>query len=320
MNKNNVHILTVFDNPYQTEALSGMLFPIEIEDVETGFVCASLYYTGYSGYETFKNDLINGVFCKPGMRYLVYSTCQVGRGADRRSYVPKLCKKYNLQMLTCGSYQLDLLMNKARYFDFLKDLEHIPETITYQGQQVIYNIMSEYVILKPSLECAAVGVIKLKNNAQIWKMAAQMYHSYNQSIVIQEYIEGYEVSVPVIKKGDEYISLPPVLVLFEGDILTYSAVDGVEYNFKVLPDNNFPYNDVIPKLCSHAEQIMAFLETDGLTRVDYRVKNSEEYYVFDIAALPVLASTGTCVQSFKYLFGDSTSLFKAIIGSVLYGG
>ena len=47
-------------------------------------------------------------------------------------------------------------------------------------------------------------------------------------------------------------------------------------------------------------------------------ENAEEYYVFDIAALPVLANTGTCMQSFKYLFDNQNSLFKAIIGSTLF--
>lgn len=319
ISKNHTHIITIFDNPYETEALSGMIFPSEIEDIEAGFVCSSKNYTGYNSYETFKKDVVNKKFNRSGVRYLIYSTCQIGIDINRRSFVPMLCKEYNLQLLTCGSYQLELLMNKAHYFNLLKFLGHIPETIIYNGQKALnIKIQSENVVLKPALECAAVGVKKLRNTTQITNVASQMYKRYKQNILIQEYIEGYEISVPVIKKGKKYISLPPVLVVFKGEILTYATVDDFKYNFKVLPDQNFPYNDVIPKLCRHSEQIMEFLETDGITRVDYRVKNSEEYYVFDIAALPVLANTGTCMQSFKYLFGDSHILFKALIGSALY--
>lgn len=320
LTKDKNHIITVFDNPYKIEAPSGMIFPIEIEDVEAGFLCSSARYTGYSDYDSFKKDVTNNKFKSPNTEYLVYSTSQIGVDVERRSFVPWLCKEYNLRILTCDSYRLSLLMNKAHHFFLLKPLGHIPETNVYYGQKSLHGtIQSEYVILKPALECAAVGVKKIKNNdIQIRDEVFRMRNLYNQNIIIQEYIDGYEVSVPVINKGNKYISLPPVWVTFEGDILTYAAVDDFKYGFKVLPDSSFPYNDVIPKLLHHAEQIMSFLGTNGLIRVDYRIKNAEEYYVFDIAALPVLANTGTCMQSFKYLFDNQNSLFKAIIGSTLF--
>lgn len=113
-----------------------------------------------------------------------------------------------------------------------------------------------------------------------------MRDKYNQDIILQEYISGYEVSVPVIRKGDNLIALPPVWVKFNEDILTYSSVDNFEYSFSVLPDKEFPYNEVISALISHASQIMAYINSDGLTRVDYRIKNSKDFYVFDIAATP----------------------------------
>lgn len=37
LEKERLHIITIFDNPYQTDALSGMIYPIEIEDIEAGF-------------------------------------------------------------------------------------------------------------------------------------------------------------------------------------------------------------------------------------------------------------------------------------------
>ena len=52
-NQNNLHIITVFDDPYNTEAPSGMIFPTEIEDVELGFSSVSTYYTGYKSYFLF---------------------------------------------------------------------------------------------------------------------------------------------------------------------------------------------------------------------------------------------------------------------------
>ena len=73
-NQRNMHIITVFDDPYKVEAASGMIFPIEISDVETGFSFASTYYTGYKDYFSFKKDVEENKFSDPNIKYLVYST------------------------------------------------------------------------------------------------------------------------------------------------------------------------------------------------------------------------------------------------------
>lgn len=310
-------VITVFDDPYNTEALSGMIFPKEISDVEAGFSYASTYYTGYNDFWKFKKDVEDGKFSNPNMKYLVYSTSQLGTDVDRRSHVPIICKENRLTLLTSDAYQLGLLMDKSHYFSLLKDFSHIPHTITYYGQKNFKNtIKSPYIILKPALECAAVGVTKVKNG-NLLPLLKDMQDKFNQKILAQEYIEGYEVSVPVLERDGHYISTPPVWVKFEGDILDYNKVDDVQYSFSVIPNEEFPYNDVIPSICKHAEQIMQFIGAKGLSRVDYRIRNEKDFYVFDIAALPVLADTGTCAHSFKALLGNSESMYEAIIGSCL---
>lgn len=318
--KEQIHIITIFDNPYQTDALSGMIFPTEIEDIEAGFLCSAEKYTGYMDYKLFEKDLFAEVFTDSKIKYCIYNTSQQGVGVCRRNYIPMLCEKYQLYNLTCNAYVLSLLMNKAHYFSLLQPFGHIPKTDIFTNRGLCFkNVNSQYVVLKPALECAAVGVKKMENDtSSILHELKVMRDKYNQDIILQEYISGYEVSVPVIRNGNNQIALPPVWVKFDEDILTYTSVDNFEYSFSVLPDKEFPYNGVIPALISHASQIMSYINTEGLTRVDYRIKNSRDFYVFDIAALPVLADTGTCMQSFKYLFGEKESLFKSIIGSVLY--
>ena len=139
----NTHVITVFDDPYNTEALSGMIFPKEISDVEAGFSYASTYYTGYNCFWKFKKDVEDGKFSNPNMKYLVYSTSQLGTDVDRRSHVPILCKENRLTLLTCDAYRLGLLMDKSHYFSLLKDFSHIPHTITYYGQRNFKNTLEQ---------------------------------------------------------------------------------------------------------------------------------------------------------------------------------
>ena len=125
-NQKSFHVITVFDDPYSTEASSGMIFPVEIADVESGFSCASTNYTGYKDYYSFKHAIEKDTFSDLNMQYLVYSTSQLGTDTDRRSYVPILCKEKGISLLTCDAYHLGLLMDKSHYFSLLYNFLHIP--------------------------------------------------------------------------------------------------------------------------------------------------------------------------------------------------
>lgn len=319
--KDKYHIIAIFDTPDSLDALSGIVYPLESENIETGFVCSSKYYTGYHNVSCFIGDLLIGkINPNKGIKYLVYSTAQIGTNINRRFYVPLLCEHLGFVNLTCDAYSLGILQNKAHYFYLLDGFFKTPQTYVYKGENDFsFSLHSSIVVLKPALECAALGVKKIKNQITlITEELHNMQQKYQQDILVQEYIEGYEVCVPVINQGSEYTALPPVWVEFDGSILTFDLVDKVKYNMIALPNKKFPLNDLIPQLLLHSQKIMSFLGTKGLTRVDYRITSDGLIYIIDIAALPILAQTGTCQVSFSALYPDNKySIFQAVIGAGL---
>jgi D-alanine-D-alanine ligase len=216
---------------------------------------------------------------------------------------------------------MGLLQNKAHYFYLLSNYFPTPQTYVYRGEREMpISLSSPEIIIKPALECAALGVKKLENqHKEIYKELREMREKYQQNILAQEYIDGYEVSVSVIRRGLDYIALPPVWLKFESDILTFELVDQVRYEMFALPQGDFPFNHLIPQLLKQSQAVMSFLGTSGITRVDYRIAKDGRIFIIDIAALPMLAQSGTCQTSFLTLYPDNPySLFQAIIGAGLF--
>lgn len=320
--KNDYHLYAIFDTPGDQEAQSGIVYPIESENIETGFVCSTKHYTGYHNISNFIGDLLTGRLKLNGeLTNLVYSTAQVGISINRRFLIPLICEQLEIVNLTCSAYAMGLLQNKAHYFYLLSNFFNTPQTFVYKGEASFsFSISSPDVILKPSLECAALGVKKIKNQKkEVVKELHNMWIKFQQGILVQEYIDGYEVCVPVVGNGGEYVGLPPVWVQFNESILTFDLVDNVNYKMVALPNEAFPLNDLIPQLILESQQVISFLGAQGITRVDYRITADGRIYIIDIAALPVLAQTGTCQVSFSALYpNNSHSIFQTLIGAGLF--
>jgi hypothetical protein len=311
----------VNDTPDTVEALSGLVYPIELEDIERGFSQSSTYYTGYSSISKFTGDIALNRMNSSRMK-LVYSTAQFGISQNRRALIPQICEIHGYLNVTCDAYTLGITQNKVHYFSLLNNKFPIAPFTYYDN---IHNnpdlsALSNYLILKPSLECAATGVKKVNKLEKICSICQNMEEQYKQRIVIQDYIDGYEISVPVLKVGNDYVSLPPVWVKFDSDILTEKTVDDVNYEFIPLPNKEIPNSINFLKLMDIAKEMASFLGASGLTRYDFRVTNDSEFFLFDLAALPVLASTGSCLKSYDRLYESDNikhPLFKSIIGAAI---
>lgn len=311
----------VNDTPDTVEALSGVVYPIELEDIERGFSQSSIYYTGYSSISKFTGDITLNRINSSRMK-LVYSTAQFGISQNRRALIPQICEINGYLNVTCDAYTLGITQNKVHYFSLLNDKFPVAPFTYYDNMHNNPDLtaFSNYLIIKPSLECAAIGVKKVSKSGKIFDICQSMEQQYKQRIVIQEYISGYEISVPVLKVGYNYASLPPVWVKFDSDILTEKIVDDVNYEFIPLPNEEVTNSLNLVNLMDVAKEIASFLGASGLTRYDFRVTNDGEFYLFDLAALPVLASTGSCLKSYDKLYESNSiryPLFKSIIGAAI---
>jgi D-alanine-D-alanine ligase len=317
-NKNKESFVVIFinGNKEYTQANSGYLEEKEAEQIDNGFREVSSYYNCYNNSSTFVGDIVlnNLPFNKDKIK-LLYSTAQIGVDVNRRSFIPNLAQIHHIYNLTCDSYNLALLQNKAHYYGIAKNHVKVPTTLIFNGQnhEVFEALTNIKYILKPNLECSARGVKVIHFNNSSKEEIIKLYQEFNQPILIQEFKEGIEVEVPVIIKNKISLALPPIKIVKRGTYLNQDEVDCEKYSFEILSDL---FNiDFIQK---SAEIVMDALQSEGLCRVDFIIDENGTPWLFDIAAIPLISNHSSCYTSFKHLFpNDEYALYKALIGAKL---
>lgn len=78
------------------------------------------------------------------------------------------------------------------------------------------------LIVKPSRSGSALGVTRVTDPAQLPQALVAAY-AYGPVAVIESYIEGTEVAVTVLERGDELVALPPVEVRPTSGVYDYEA-------------------------------------------------------------------------------------------------
>lgn len=312
--KDEYAIIFINGNKKYTEAASGYLEDEEMKELDFAFSnCTNSYYF-YNNPSTFIGDIfLNKIKLNKKFSFL-YSTAQIGLDINRRSFIPNFAELHNIHLLTSNSYSLSLLQDKYKYYKLSEQFCNIPKTTIYNPKASLPLDLKSFknYIIKPNIECSARGVQLVSNLKDLPQKLKTTFATYNQDILIQEYIKGTEIGVPVLVTKNGAIALNPVQVSKSSDYLSKIEVDNEEYSFCLFD------NLVTPKIMKAAENIINQLNCSGLCRVDFIVKDDGSFWLFDMAALPVFSSHTTCDTAFKVMFPNQPfAIYYAIIGAAL---
>jgi D-alanine-D-alanine ligase len=169
-------------------------------------------------------------------------------------------------------------------FILIKENEDIPSNFS----------LNFPVIVKPVREGGALGLTKdsvVYNFEGVKKCVNRIHKEFNEPALVEEFIEGKEVTCGIIGNKDEIEVLP----LLEIDF--YSLPDDVEkfYSYKVKNEiENIKYycparleKDVEEKVKEGAIKAFEALGLRDYTRMDIRIKNGE-YFILEVNSLPLL--------------------------------
>lgn len=132
------------------------------------------------------------------------------------------------------------------------------------------------VVVKPARQGSSIG-ISVVSSPEEWQPAVQEAFSYGADVVVETFIEGREVSVPVI---DEQIFPAVEICVSQGwyDYRNKYEVDTTEY--RVSPEG-------LPSgLGPLAQQVCHACDASGILRVDFRLDRQGQPYVLEVNTLP----------------------------------
>lgn len=274
--------------------------------------------------EFIKDCISNNYFQNLGKQVIVINTAQKGTAVGRKSLIPAFCDLNGLWHTNSNAYIVSLTRNKyhcdsilkTNGFPVTKEYLYFPDTGWFLGQS---PNLGEKVIAKLNGETSSIGMtdenIFVYDNTKDY-FIQKLSSVYNQPVIIQSFIEGYEVEVPVIIDGNDSEIVLPVGISVDGkeclneSILNYEIRKNLKFGFYNYELFN---NSISTKLEECSKNVVKLLGIEGFGRVDFRIDTNGNYYITDIAANPHL----TKGMSFNYAFEENNMGYQDMLETLI---
>ena len=232
---------------------------------------------------------------------LIYNRSISGPLKSRRAIIPTFCNFVNLHYLGNDGYQMGLLCNKFHYYSLLKSLN------VSVADFWCYHHKHGWLNTPPPKGLKIIAKLSNENNAQsITQNSIFLYDDdkvesikalskeYDQPVVLQKFIIGYEVTVPVLIDNDD-IYIPNVIggkygndILFGQRVISESLLkERIHEDYREI---YYDFSEINPLITNNiiedSKLIVKALGIRGFSRFDLRVNESFDYYFNDLGSIP----------------------------------
>jgi len=141
---------------------------------------------------------------------MVFNIAEGTHGKFRESQIPAILDYLNIPYTGSNTFSLALALNKALTKKILK-AENIP-TPNFQlfakGTEELSPDLKFPLIVKPNCEGSAKGINKsnvVNNRGELYKKVKEIIGGYKQEALVEEFIEGKELTVGILENGQATI-------------------------------------------------------------------------------------------------------------------
>ncbi|MBD5086436.1 MAG: ATP-grasp domain-containing protein [Clostridiales bacterium] len=252
--------------------------------------------------------------------FMVYNSAQNGIGPGRKALIPSICKFFNIRYTGSDPYRVCLCRDKFAVYSLLTVANiKMPKSELFLYNNTKLNLRTDLTyIAKPIYESSSLGITSqnvFKGTLIPYVYLTDLSKKMQQPILIQQFIKGYEIEVPVlVGKKSSFVFSPVVLhkddnaLEMDSEILDYNRIYNDDYLFSSFP-NCFDDTDVK----STAEKVVRLLGLNGLCRVDFRYQSSGEFYVTDVSTNPHFINHSSVNFAFRNLGLKNEDIFKTIL-------
>lgn len=260
-------------------------------------------------------------------KIVVFNFAQKGIVHGRKSLVPLFCEMNNIIHTNCDPFVTSFVREKYIWYKLLKGLVPVCNTWIYDSSLGWFDGLPSRgtkVIAKLENQCSSMGIDD--NSVFVYdedkdSRLAKIAETYGSRLVVQEFIEGYEVEIPFIYDGKSFYSLKPQGISINNQkeignkFLDYNSRGNHLFDFYNF-DEKFP--NITPKIVSAVENIAKIINIQGMGRIDFRVNTELDFYVTDINSTPHLIEVASPAEALRKIgFKEYASLLHLIIGIAL---
>ena len=210
-----------------------------------------------------------------------------------------LFEKQKINFTCCGSEISELTFNKFKCNKVLKNLGfNIAKSIlikseNYSQEEILKQVDLPFIV-KPNQAGSSNGISLVKNLSEL-KKATSLAFKHDNEVIIEEYIDGTEVSCGVFKIKEEIILLPITEIISENEIFDYEA----KYNNKSKEITPARISKILAdEIHLISKNIYEKINLRGMCRIDYIIKENKAY-VIEINTIPGLSEKSIFPQQLQ---------------------
>ncbi len=227
---------------------------------------------------------------------LIFNIAEGVEGRNREAQVPALCELMGIPYTGSDSATLAIALDKALCKKVL--LQHDILTPKFQvmetGREKLSSDLTFPLIIKPNAEGSSKGIGTtnvVDNENELRATVKSCLETYNQPVIIEEYISGREFTVGLLGNKRPRV-LPAMEIVFKDDklerpvydfVVKQSWEDHVEYHCPA------QLNEVNRKAIEKvARETFWALDCRDVARVDLKMSDDGQIYVIEVNPLPGL--------------------------------
>ena len=261
-------------------------------------------------------------------KMLVINSAQKGIGLGRKSLIPAFCQLHNILCASSDPYTVSFARNKFHWYCFLK-LMGFPVCPSWYYSRRIGWIsekrppLGETIIIKVNSESSSIGLTQsniVKYSPTTDSLIDEISKKYNQDIIAEKFICGYETEVPVLISSTECCSLFPAGISIGGNKCLGNKI--LDYNIR--GNHKFSHYDFRmsnPKIAKSLEQLTERIATAvgirNMGRIDYRIDSDDNAYITDIATNPHITKSMTFYYEYQKFGLTYADVLDTLVGLAL---
>ena len=253
---------------------------------------------------------------------------------NREAIVPAICELNKIPYIGSDAYCMGLSQNKYHSKLVAESLGiRCPKGIyvEYDPNEAINCDSIKYelgirnlnypLIVKPNEEGYSMGVFIVRSDKELAEAIRYNFENYKEPVLVEEFISGRELFIPVIGNGKDAYTLPVGAVMAEGgaDIELFSLEekhrDVFHYEIATLSD------EVKRKISDSALKLYRHMLCHDFGRLDFRLDKDGEPVLIEINPRPGLMSGGPFELCAREIGRTYDEVLKEIIlnGAARYG-
>lgn len=325
----NVRGKSVVSSDFTGTSVVGDYYSIkQLQEISDAITSNGFELICYYNENDFIKDYLNGFIENTQKDVLVINTAKTGISVGRKSLVPAFCELNHIKYLGCDPYIVSFAKDKF-HWHLLLDKFHIPVSRFwgfYEKDGWPENkrpSTNEKIIVKLNSESCGMGLSDSNICEYTYEFDNHLYslaNQYNQNLIVEKFISGYEVEVPIIITQKETIAFSPIGITFNNSFNIGDAI--LDYQVRV--NDSYVYQpfdqfdtELSKQLKLYAEKAAKIMQLSGICRIDFRINKNLDFFVTDIATTPFITSNSSIGVCFEYLGYSYDDFFAFIIGLIL---